>query len=51
MFFSEDSRTLTNDQVSTTATFFVPADSPYIGSCLNLSTTETATKACLQLPK
>ena len=31
--------------------FFVPADIPYIGSCLNLSTTATATKACPQVPK
>ena len=30
---------------------FVPADSPYIASCWNLSTTATATKACPQLPK
>ena len=31
--------------------FFAPADSPYIGSCLNLSTTATATKVGPQLPK
>ena len=30
------------------ATFFVPADSPYNDSCLNLFTTATATKACPQ---
>ena len=30
--------------------FFVPADSPYIYSRLNLSTTATATTACPQLP-
>ena len=50
-FRNKDSRTLTNGHLSTTATFFVLADSPYIGSCLNLSTTESATKACPQLPK
>ena len=33
-----------------TATFFVPADSPYISSYLNLSTTATVTKARPQLP-
>ena len=31
--------------------FFVPEDSPYIDSCLNLSTTATATKAPPELPK
>ena len=31
--------------------FFVPADSPYIDSCSNLSTTVTATKARPQVPK
>ena len=31
------------------ALFFVPADSPYIGSYLNLSTTATASAARLQL--
>ena len=31
--------------------YFVSADSPYIDSYLNLSTTATATKACPQLPK
>ena len=41
-FRNKDSRTLTNGHLSTTATFFVPADSPYIGSCLNLSTTATS---------
>ena len=30
--------------------FFVPADSPYIGSYLNLSTTATVTAARPQLP-
>ena len=30
--------------------FFVPADSPFIYSRLNLSTTATATTACPQLP-
>ena len=30
---------------------FVPADRPYIESYLKLSTTATAAKACLQLPK
>ena len=28
----------TNGHLSTTATFFAPADSQYINSCLNLST-------------
>ena len=43
-----DSRALTNGRLSTTDTslqrplFFVPADSPYIDSCLNLSTTVTS---------
>ena len=37
-----------NLHLSTTATFFALADSPYIASCLNLSTTATATKACPQ---
>ena len=41
-FRNKDSRTLTYGHLSTTATFFVPADSPYIGSCLNLSTTATS---------
>ena len=42
------SRTSTNGHLSTTATslqrplFFVPADSPYITSCLNLSTMATS---------
>ena len=45
------SRTSTNDHLSTTATFLVPEDNPYINSCLNLSTTATATKACFQVPK
>ena len=41
---------------STTATFFVPGDSPYIDSCLtlyngHLSTTATVTEACCQEPK
>ena len=31
--------------------YFVPADSPYIDSYLNLSTTATATKTCPQLLK
>ena len=54
---SNYSRTSTNGHLSTTATslqrplFFVPADSPYITSCLNLSTTATATKVRPQLPK
>ena len=47
----------TTNGLSTTATslqrpfYFVPADSPYIDSYLNLSTTATATKTCPQLPK
>ena len=46
-----------NLYLSTTATSlqqqlsYVPADSPYIGSCLYLSTTATATKECPQPPK
>ena len=31
--------------------YFVPEDSPYIDSFLNLSTTVTATEPCPQLPK
>lgn len=31
--------------------FLVPADSPYIASCLNLTTTVKATKACPQPAK
>ena len=45
------SRNSTNGQLSTTAIFFVPADSPYIDSFLNLSRTTTATEMCPQLPK
>ena len=36
---------------TTTASVFFPADSPYIVSCLNLSTTATATEAHPQQPK
>ena len=40
-----------NGHLSTTPLYFVPTDSPYIYSYLNLSTTATATNACPQLPK
>ena len=36
------SPTSTNGHLSTTVTFFVPTDNPYIYSCLNLSTTVTS---------
>ena len=39
----------TNNHLSTTATFFVLADSPYIGSYLNLSTMATCTELHPQL--
>ena len=46
------SRTLlTSGHLSQRSLYFVPADSPYIYSYINLSTTATATKACPQLPK
>ena len=48
---NQNNRTLTNGHLSTTATFFVPANSPYIDSCLNLSTTTTATIARLNCQK
>ena len=41
----------TNSHLSTMTTFFGPADSLYIGSNLNLSTTATATALRPQLPK
>ena len=41
------SPTSTYGHLSTTVTFFVPTDSPYIHSCLNLSTTVTS----LQRPR
>ena len=44
-FGTNYSWTSTNRHLSTTTTFFfVPADSPYIDSYLNLSTTATATE-------
>ena len=48
---------INNLYLSATATslqqqlLYVSADSPYIGSCLYLSTTATASKACPQPPK
>ena len=36
------SRTSPNDHLSTTATYFVPVDSPYIYSRLNLVATATS---------
>ena len=47
------SQTTTNGTVTSLQRplYFVPADSPYIDSYLNLSTTATATKTCPQLPK
>ena len=36
------SRTSTNGHLSTTVTFFVPADRAYICCCLNLSTTDSS---------
>ena len=36
------SQTSTNDHLSTTITFYALMDSPYIDSCLNLSTTATS---------
>ena len=47
------SQTSSSGHLSTKATSFFPAgaNSPYIDSYLNLSTTATVTKACPQLPK
>ena len=38
----EEAAPLHSGQLSTTATFFAPADSLYIDSCLNLSATATS---------
>ena len=51
MVSTEYSGTSTNNNLSTVATFFVLANSPYNDSCLNLSIMPMAPKVCPKLPK